>query len=97
MEGYRKILRLWLTFCSFLGFFIGWGFLADTEEAETVTTPGNQPNVEMLNLPAIPSLNSVESSISANSNVQEFRVETPVVQAPVVSESSAPRLKTGGS
>ncbi len=97
MEGYRKILRLWLTFCSFLGFFIGWGFLADTEEAEIVSTAGNQPKVEMLNLPEIPSLSSVESSISANSNVQVFSVATPVVQVTVVSESPAPRLRTGGS
>lgn len=95
MQAYRKALRIWLSIYSFIGFLIGWSFIAKTEEVEAVT-PTNMLSVEALNLPEIPSVSGAGSDITVNGNVQSFSVITPT-PAPVTSVSSAPVIRTGGS
>ncbi len=95
MGVYRKTLRIWITIYSFLGFLIGWSFIAKTEEVETGTST-NMLSVEALNLPEIPSVSGAGSDITVNGNVQSFSVITPT-PAPATSVSSAPVIRTGGS
>jgi len=82
----RKLIRLWLTISSVIGFVAGWIFLSHTVEAKTVTQVGNT-TVEMPDIQAIPTLSS-----SGLNGVQTFSVNPNPPQ-----QSFAPSFRTGGS
>jgi hypothetical protein len=82
----RKLIRIWLTISSVVGFVAGWIFLSHTMEAKTVTQGGNT-TVEMHNIQAIPTLGS-----SGPNGVQTFSINPNPPQ-----QSFAPSFHTGGS
>jgi hypothetical protein len=82
----RKLLRIWLTVSSLVGFVLGWIFLSQTVEAATPTRVGNT-SVNMPDIQAIPTL----STDSVNSNSLRSFAFRPV------QPSFLPRLRTGGS
>jgi hypothetical protein len=82
----RKLIRIWLTISSLIGFVIGWIFLSHTVEAKAVTRVGNTV-VQMPEIQAIPTLNS-----SGPNNVQTFSLNPNSQQ-----QSFAPSFRTGGS
>jgi hypothetical protein len=82
----RKLLRIWLTVSSFIGFVAGWVFLSHTIERESITQVGNT-TVAMPDIQAIPTLNSQSSG-----NVQTFSINPNPPQ-----QSLSPSLRTGGS
>jgi hypothetical protein len=82
----RKLVRIWLTISSVIGFVAGWIFLSHTVEAKTVTQVGNT-TVEMPDIQAIPTLNN-----SGVGNMQTFSINPNPPQ-----QSSAPSFRTGGS
>lgn len=92
MNTYRKLIRIWLTISSFIGFIAGWIFLSHTIETKTVTYVGNTA-VEMPALQAIPTVGSLNTN-SAINNVQTFTVNTNTSQS--WSLFSRP-MRTGGS
>jgi len=92
MNAYRKLLRIWITVNSFIGFVAGWGFLSHTVDTSTITHIGNT-TVEMPALQPIPTVQSATSN-SALNNVQTFSVNT----SPSLFQSLfSPRMRTGGS
>ena len=89
MNTYKKILRIWITVTSFIGFLVGWVFLSRTTEPETVTYVGNTV-VTMPEIQAIPALGDTSNSNTDSGNVQFFTVN-------VAPQSSSPTFRTGGS
>jgi len=89
MNAYKKILRIWITITSFVGFLVGWVFLSRTTEAETITYVGNTV-VTMPEIQAIPALGDTSTSNTATNNVQFFTVN-------VSQQTSSPAFRTGGS
>ena len=53
----RKLLRLWLTISSVIGFIVGWIFLSHDVDSERVTHVGSTA-VEMPTIQPIPTLNA---------------------------------------
>ena len=84
----RKLLRIWLTITSAVGFLIGWIFISHTVEAKTIIQVGNT-TIEMPAIQAIPTLNIQGSS---GNNVQTFSVNPSQSQ-----QSFVPGFRTGGS
>jgi hypothetical protein len=84
----RKILRIWLTITSAIGFLVGWIFISHTVEAKTTTQVGNT-TVEMPAIQAIPTLN-VQGA--GGNDVQTFSVNPSQPQ-----QSFVPGFRTGGS
>lgn len=84
----RKLLRIWLTISSLIGFVAGWIFLSHTAEAKTVNQVGNT-TVQMPEIQPIPTLNSQSSG---GNNVQTFSVNPNPPQ-----QSFSPEFRTGGS
>ena len=82
----RKLIRIWLTISSVIGFVAGWISLSHTVEAKTVTQVGNT-TLEMPAIQAIPTLSS-----SGPSSVQTFSINPNLPQ-----QSFAPSFRTGGS
>jgi hypothetical protein len=89
MNAYRKLIRIWLTISSFIGFIAGWIFLSHTVETKTVTYVGNTA-VEMPALQAIPTVGSLNTN-SAINNVQTFTVNRQAQSL------FSPFMRTGGS
>jgi len=88
MNAYKKILRIWITITSSIGFLVGWVFLSRTTEPETVTYVGNTV-VTMPEIQAIPALGDTSNNTDSG-NVQFFTVN-------VAPQSSSPTFRTGGS
>ena len=84
----RKLLRIWLTITSAVGFLIGWIFISHTVEAKTTIKVGNT-TIEMPAIQTIPTLN-VQGSYG--NNVQTFSVNPSQPQ-----QSFVPGFRTGGS
>lgn len=84
----RKLLRIWLTVSSMMGFVAGWIFLSHTADTTTVQTVGNT-TIQMPQIQAIPTLNAQGSSVN---KVQTFSVNPNTMQ-----QSSVPTFRTGGS
>jgi|WetSurMetagenome_2_1015567.scaffolds.fasta_scaffold1021364_2 hypothetical protein len=82
----RKLIRIWLTISSVIGFVAGWIFLSHTVEAKTVIQLGNT-TIEMPAIPAVPTLSSAGSN-----SVQTFSINPNQPQ-----QSFAPSFRTGGS
>jgi hypothetical protein len=82
----RKLLRLWLTISSVIGFVAGWTFLSHTVEAKTVTQIGNT-TIQMPDIQAMPTLSS-----SRSNSVQSFSINPNPAQ-----QSFGPSFRTGGS
>ena len=82
----RKLLRLWLTISSLIGFIAGWIFLSHTVEAKTVTQIGNT-TIEMPDIQAVPTLGA-----SGPGSIQTFSINPNPPQ-----QSFAPSFRTGGS
>ena len=82
----RKLIRIWLTISSVIGFIAGWIFLSHTVDARTVNHVGNT-SVEMPDIQAIPTLSS-----SSPNNVKTFSINPNPPQ-----QSFAPSFRTGGS
>ncbi len=91
MNTSRKLLKIWLTITSVIGFVMGWFFLSHTTDIKTVTVGNTTVNIPALQ--AIPTLQSVAPN-SANNNVQNFTLNPNTSQAP---SFFSPRLRTGGS
>ena len=89
MNAYKKILRIWITITSFIGFLVGWVFLSRTTEPATVAYVGNMV-VTMPEIQAIPALGDTSNNTTNSGNVQFFTVD----DAP---QSSSPMFRTGGS
>jgi len=87
MNVYKKILRIWITVTSFIGFLVGWVFLSRTTEPATVTYVGNTV-VTMPEIQAIPALGDTSNNTNSE-NVQFFTVN--------VAPQSSPTFRTGGS
>jgi len=92
MNAYRKLLRVWITVTSFIGFVAGWVFLSRTSDPTTVTQIGNTA-VEIPALQAVPTVESLNSN-SALNNVQNFNVNT---NPSFFQSLLSPRMRTGGS
>jgi len=92
MNTYRKLLRIWITVTSFIGFVAGWVFLSRTTDTTTATQIGNTT----INMPAMQAIPTVESmnSNSALNNVQNFNVNT---NPSFFQSLLSPRMRTGGS
>jgi len=88
MNAYKKVLRIWITITSFIGFLVGWVFLSRTTEPDTVTYVGNTV-VTMPEIQAIPALGDTSNN-TGSGNVQFFTVN-------VAPQSSSPTFRTGGS
>ena len=84
----RKLLRIWLTISSSIGFVAGWIFLSHTVDTNSVKQVGNT-NVQMPEIQAIPTLSTQGSSLNS---VQTFSVNPNSAQ-----QSFAPSFRTGGS
>lgn len=89
MNAYKKILRIWITITSFIGFLVGWVFLSRTAETQTVTYVGNTV-VTMPQIQSIPALGDTSTSNTNPGDVQFFTVN-------VAPQSSSPAFRTGGS
>jgi len=89
MNAYKKILRIWITITSFIGFLVGWVFLSRTTESEIVTYVGNTV-VTMPEIQTIPALGDTSTSNTKSEDVQFFTVN-------VAPQSSSPMFRTGGS
>jgi len=92
MNAYRKLLRIWITVTSFIGFVAGWVFLSRTSDTTAVTQVGNT-TIEMPALQAVPTVESLNSN-SALNNVQNFNVNT---NPSFFQSLLSPRMRTGGS
>ncbi len=92
MNMYRKLLRIWIAVTSFIGFMIGWVFLAQTSEAEFVTN-ANTGGLEIYSLPPIPSVNGISNHSLETDSVQMFTFDQSVQPQ----QTFAPALRTGGS
>lgn len=92
MNIYRKLLRIWIAFASFIGFLTGWVFLARTSDTEVVTNT-NTNTVEMLTLPPIPSIDGIANQNLDTNSVQRFTFN----QSTQTQQLFAPMLRTGGS
>lgn len=92
MNAYRKYLQLWLTITSFIGFAIGWAFIARATETDlkTVTTVGNTI-VTMSELPPIPEIEALSGETITLNNVQTFTVTQSQPQ------TMTQPMRTGGS
>jgi len=86
MNVSRKLLRIWLTISSLVGFVLGWIFLSRTVEAATPTRIGNT-SIAMPDIQAIPTLSTED--LNANGR-RTFSVNPS-------QPSFMPRLRTGGS
>jgi hypothetical protein len=86
MNVSRKIIRIWLTISSVVGFVAGWIFLSHTVEAGTVTRIGNI-TVAMPAIQALPTLGS-----PGPGSVRTFTINPNPPQ-----QSFAPGFRTGGS
>lgn len=84
----RKLLRIWLTITSAIGFLIGWIFISHTVEAKTITQVGNT----IVNMPVIQAIPTLNTKSSGNNNVQPFSVNPSQPQ-----QSFVPGFRTGGS
>jgi len=89
MNAYKKVLRIWISITSFIGFLVGWVFLSRTTEPETVTYVGNTV-VTMPEIQAIPALGDTSANNAASGDVQFFTVN-------VAPQPSSPAFRTGGS
>lgn len=88
MNVSRKLLRIWLTISSVIGFVAGWIFLSHTVETEKVTQVGNT-RVEMPDIQTIPTLSTQGSGLN---NGQTFSINPNPPQ-----QSFSPGFRTGGS
>ena len=84
----RRLLRIWLTISSMIGFVAGWIFLSHTVRTETVTQVGNT-SVNMPEIQPIPTLSTRRSGVN---NGQTFTVNPNPPQ-----QSFSPSFRTGGS
>ena len=84
----RKLLRIWLTISSVIGFVAGWIFLSHTVDTKTVNQVGNT-TVDMPAIQPIPTLNAQSSS---GNNLRTFTVNPNPPQ-----QSFSPSFRTGGS
>jgi len=80
MKLYRKALRIWITISSLVSFLIGWVFLAHLNESGLTTLTTAEGTTNMLNLPAIPSVNDLASTNSEGGNVQLFSFDPSTSQ-----------------
>lgn len=84
----RKLLRVWLTISSVIGFIAGWIFLSHAIDTETVSRVGST----VVNMPDIQAIPTLASQGSGGNNVQTFSINpNPPLQ------SSSPGFRTGGS
>lgn len=88
MNTYKKILRIWITISSFIGFLVGWVFISHTVDTKTVMYVGNTA-VQMPAIPTLPALDGTTSN-SGVGNVQSFTVTTS-------QQNFSPVFRTGGS
>ena len=86
----RRLLRIWLTVSSFVGFIAGWIFLSHTTDTDTITQVGNT-KVNMPEVQAIPTLRGMDEDSDRN-DVQTFSINPNSAQP-----SFSPNLRTGGS
>ena len=84
----RKLLRVWLTISSVIGFIAGWIFLSHTVDTETVTHVGST-TVNMPDIQPIPTLNTQGSGVN---KVRTFSINLNPPQ-----QSFSPGFRTGGS
>jgi hypothetical protein len=82
----RKLLRIWLTISSVIGFVAGWIFLSHTADT---TQQVDNTIIQMPEIQAIPPLGTQSSSVN---NIQTFAVNPNITQ-----QSSLPIFRTGGS
>lgn len=88
MNVNRKLLKIWLTISSLVGFVAGWFFIAHTVDSNSTITIGNT-TITMPEFQDIPSINGVDQNTSIG-DVQTFSINT---SQPFFS----PQLRTGGS
>jgi len=84
----RKLLRIWLTISSVIGFIAGWIFLSHTVDTKTVTLVGNTS----VNMPDIQPIPTLSTRSSGTNNVRTFTVNPNPPQ-----QSFSPGFRTGGS
>jgi len=89
MNAYKKVLRIWITITSFIGFLVGWVFLSHTTDTNITTYVGNVA-VVMPEIQTIPALGDTTTDTTNTGNVQVFTVNA----AP---QTSGPTFRTGGS
>ena len=93
MNAYRKLLRIWITVTSFIGFVAGWVFLSRAANTTTTVTQIGNTTVNMPAMQAIPTVESLNSN-SALNNVQNFNVNS---NPSFFQSLFSPRMRTGGS
>ena len=95
MKLYRKALRLWITITSLVSFLIGWVFLAHIPESVLSASTSADTTTNTLNLPAIPSVNSLANTNPNSGGLQLFSF-TPSTSSQSQT-TTAPGLRTRGS
>jgi len=88
MNVSRKLLRIWLTISSLVGFVLGWIFLSHTVEAKTTLTQIGNTSVQMPDIQTIPTL----ITGSGQGGLQTFSINPNPPQ-----QSFSPAFRTGGS
>lgn len=88
MNANRKILKIWLTISSLVGFVGGWVFLSHTVDPNSVTSIGNT-KITMPDFQEIPSVNGLNQNTGIG-DVQTFSINPS-------QPSFTPQLRTGGS
>jgi hypothetical protein len=97
MNAFKKILRYWLTLSSFIGFLVGWVFVARSSETgfvENAITANPSVN-QTRSLPSIP---SIDSLVGTTDHGQAGSVQSFTVTRSTNSFSGfMPSMRTGGS
>jgi hypothetical protein len=85
MKHFKPILRIWIAFCSLVGFFGGWAMLAHSPKPVQAAQSAavGQP-IQLAPLPPMPSFNQTGSNLQPI----PFQPQTSFVM---------PQLRTGGS
>ena len=94
MKLYRKALRIWITISSLISFLIGWVFLAHIPESGLSASTSAASTANVLNLPAIPSVNGLANTNSNAGSVQLFSFNPSTSQSQT---TTIPGLRTRGS
>lgn len=97
MKIYRKALRIWITISSLISFLIGWVFLAHIPEAGLSTSTSAASTANILNLPAIPSVNELSNTNPNGSGVQLFSFTPSTSSQSQTQTTTVPGLRTRGS
>lgn len=86
MKIYKKILRIWITLASFIGFIAGWVFLSHTTTTNNTTSSGNST----ISVPALQAIPMIDAGTANTNNVQIFTLNTS-------QQTFSPVFRTGGS